>query len=88
MSSTKRSTNFVNSVEGQAIRAQLEAMALSSTFNTTSTYSAKTEIYADNLIPFVDKHMNYLTSHPSLNPDIYLSNLRLMTRLKVSASAR
>ena len=88
MSLPKRALDFIDSPEGIAIRRQLEKMETDALYNTSSSYSAKTEIYADNLIPFVDKHMNYLTSHPSLNPDIYLSNLRLMTRLKVSASAR
>lgn len=79
---TKQSTLFLESEEGQTIRRQLEKMVASSQYNTTSTYSSKTDIYSDNLIPFVDKHLNYLTSHPSLNPTLYLANLRLMTKLR------
>lgn len=79
---TKKSIDFLASEEGKIIRTQLEAMVTSSQYNTTSTYSSKTDVYADNLIPFVDKHLNYLTAHPSLNPTLYLANLRLMTKLR------
>lgn len=80
MSIKKRDANFANTEEGKDIRSQLLSMMKDSIYNTTATYSSKTEIYNDNLIPFVDKHMNYLTSHPNLDASLYLANLRLMTK--------
>ena len=51
-------------------------------YNTDSTYSSDTITYSDHLIPFVDKHMQYLIMHPSVDAEQYLSNLRLMTRVR------
>ena len=85
MSLPKRALDFIDSPEGIAIRRQLEKMETDALYNTSSSYSAKTEIYADNLIPFVDKHINYLIAHPSLNPTLYLANLRLKTKLRNSS---
>lgn len=76
----KSAVDFLNSEEGVAIRKQLEEMAGSDKYNTISSYSANTKIYTDNLIPFVDKHLYYLASHSGINPALYVSNLRLMTR--------
>lgn len=77
----KKAADFIHSEEGQAVRAQLERMANDAAFNTSSSYSSNTEVYADNLIPFVDKHMAYLSKHPQVNTSLYVSNLRLITRL-------
>ncbi len=85
MSLPKRALDFIDSPEGIAIRRQLEKMETDALYNTSSSYSAKTEIYADNLIPFVDKHINYLIAHPRLNPTLYLANLRLKTKLRNSS---
>ncbi len=81
MPTKRRSSLFADSEEGQAIRKQLELMTDSDNYNTPSSYSARSEIYTDNLIPFTDKHMNYLLDHASVDPNLYVSNLRLMTRL-------
>lgn len=83
----KSAVDFLSSEEGIAIRKQLEKMAGSDSYNTTSSYSANTEIYSDNLIPFVDKHLYYLAAHSGINPALYISNLRLMTRRRGSSIA-
>lgn len=63
------------------VREKLEAMENDpSLHGVKSTYNADTEIYPDNQMPFRDKHYNYLLKHPDVNPDQYLSNLRLMLR--------
>lgn len=82
MATQKRSSDFADSEEGREIRHRLERIALSSTYNTASSYSANSSLYPDNLIPFVDKHMNYLINHPKLEADHYLANLKLMTRVR------
>lgn len=73
---------LLESEAGIEIIKSLEAMVESSVYNTDSTYSANGDKYPDNKIPFVDKHLNYLLTHPSINPSHYLANLRLMTRIR------
>lgn len=82
MSTTKKRTNFFDSEEGIEVELILRKMAVDDAYNTDSSYSANSILYPDNLIPFVDKHMNYLLTHPAIDPRHYISNLRLMTRLK------
>lgn len=81
MAVTKK-TNFFLSEEAVEVKATLTKMTTESAYATSSTYSANSEQYPDNLIPFVDKHMNYLRSHPSINPRHYIANLQLKTRIR------
>jgi hypothetical protein len=82
MSTVKKRVNFFESQEGLQIADTLKDMALDTAYNTDSSYSANSELYPDNLIPFVAKHMSYLNAHPSTDPQHYISNLRLMTRVR------
>ncbi len=82
MSTVKKRVNFFESLEGLEIKRILTVMALDTAYNTDSSYSANSELYPDNLIPFVAKHMSYLNAHPSTDPGHYVSNLRLMTRVR------
>jgi len=82
MSTKKKAINFFESEEGLEVLSTLKSMALDGAYNTQASYSANTVTYPDNSIPFVDKHMNYLRAHPATDPRQYLSNLRLMTRIK------
>jgi hypothetical protein len=78
----KTKNSFVDSEEAQIIRQKLQSMADSDVYNTEPTYTADTMHYPDSLIPFVDKHLKYLGSHPKLEAEMYLMNLRLMTRIR------
>jgi hypothetical protein len=78
----KQRKDFFASEEGISIRRKLQDMTKSTLFNTTSSYSTNTELYPDNLIPFVDKHMNYLLTHPNLESSKYFANLQLMVRVR------
>lgn len=69
---------FLSSDEGDLIRQELEGMMTNPQYNTTSTYSPASE----GQLTFVDKHMDYLSKHPAVNRQHYLSNLRLMTRVR------
>lgn len=80
MPTLKRRVSFFDSPEGAVIKKELEQIVANQGFNTDSTYSADAEHHPDNLISFVDKHMNYLNVHPSIDPSQYIANLRLMTR--------
>lgn len=59
------------------IRKELEAMLENPKYHTESSYSPS----STERITFVDKHIHYLCTHQKINPDQYLSNLRLMTKV-------
>ena len=82
MTAYKKKPDFITSEEGIRVAELLQLMVLDDAYITTPTFSADSEKYADNLIPFTDKHMAYLRNHPTTNPKHYLSNLRLMTRAR------
>lgn len=82
MPTTKRTIDFFATDIGLQIEEMLHQMTLDAAFNTQSGYTANTIRYPDNSISFVDKHKDYLMTHPSVNPTDYLSNLRLKTRLR------
>jgi hypothetical protein len=82
MTAVKRRVDFYESEEGVAIQEELKLIAANVAYNTVASYSADSNLYPDNLIPFVDKHMRYLCNHPTIDPQQYLSNLRLITRKK------
>ena len=82
MPSYKKKTDFFQTEAGLEVVEVLRKMAEDEKYNTESGYSANSETYPDNLIPFVDKHVEYLRNHPSMDPQQYLSNLRLMTLIR------
>lgn len=81
MPSYKKKTSFANSEQMAEIKAILDSMVENTSYNTKSSFSINTELYPDSLMPFTDKHMQYLVSHGGINPNQYLANLRLMTRV-------
>lgn len=82
MATTKNKINLFESEEGLQIQQDLLSMVSDTAYSTNASYSANSASYPDSLIPFVDKHMNYLKTHPSVDPQHYLANLRLMTRIR------
>lgn len=82
MATYKKKPDFMTSEAGIKAAEILNMMVLDDAYITQSSFSADSEKYADNLIPFVDKHLAYLRNHPATNPDHYLSNLKLMTRVR------
>lgn len=84
MPTAKRNTAFFESEEGKAIEEILKQLDSSDSHNTESSYSINSDLYPDNLIPFVDKHKNYLIKHPSTDPMQYIANLKLITRRRVN----
>jgi hypothetical protein len=80
MPTSKKRDDFFESEDGQIVLATLREMSQDSTFNTESSYSANSNEYPDNRMPFLDKHVNYLLAHPKLDARMYVANLRLMTR--------
>lgn len=81
----KRRNDFISSERGVEAIELLKTMVLDTSYNTEPSYSTNTELYPDNLMPFFDKHLEFLSNHSEINPLLYLSNLRLMTRIEVSS---
>lgn len=82
MATQKSRKDFLDTEEGRDIKLKLQHMEDDCLYNTAPSYNSNTELYPDNLIPFVDKHINYLINHPKLEARQYLANVRLVTRLR------
>jgi hypothetical protein len=82
MQTLKKKSRTFDAEETADIKKELERMVTSDLYNTESSFTANETQYPDNLIPFLDKHMNYLNAHPSLEVSKYIANLRLMTRIR------
>lgn len=76
---TQRAQEFLKSEEGRAVYDELLKMVDDTTYNTVSTFSPSAE---DGNLLFIDKHMGYLCSHLAVNSSQYLSNLRLITKVR------
>ncbi len=76
MAVATKTRDFLASQEAEDIRKELSRMMKDPNYNTPSTYSAA----AKGDILFVDKHMNYLSLHLSVNHQQYMSNLKLKTK--------
>lgn len=70
---------FFKSEAAMMAKVELKLMDGDPKYNTRASFSAG----QDTDISFVDRHMKYLSEHPKLNPRHYLSNLRLMTKIKL-----
>ena len=68
----------MKSNKGVELRTELMKMTESKQYNTKSMYSTSDV----NGLTFVDKHMRYMSQYPALNCEQYLSNLKLMTKIK------
>jgi hypothetical protein len=69
---------FFRSEAALKAKGELKLMVDDPNYNTRETFSAKHE----HDMPFVDRHMKYMSEHPKMNPRHYLSNLQLMTKIK------
>lgn len=78
MAKSLSAQRFLDSAEAELIRVTLREMMTDPAFNTRAMYSPA----AGGEVLFVDKHMEYLSQHTTLNVTHYISNLRLMTRIR------
>ena len=60
----------------------LKLMVEDPSYHTKPGYNVDEETYPDNKIPFLEEHVNYLKKHPQVNPEHYLSNLRIMLKVR------
>jgi hypothetical protein len=70
-------------MQDDEILAVLQDMVLDPNMITKPGFRANAMLWPDNKIPFTEAHLVYLKNHPDLNPEHYLSNLRLMIRRKL-----
>jgi hypothetical protein len=71
-----------NYMEEDEVIEALNIMEEDGSFMTESSYSANATLYPDNKISFKNKQLAYLKSHPQVNPEQFLANLRLMTKIR------
>lgn len=76
---TQRGQLFLESQEGVSAYQELIKMVDDTNYNTASTFSPSAQ---DGNLAFIDKHMNYLCAHLNVNTAHYLSNLRLITKVR------
>lgn len=76
---TQRAKDFLASSEGKAAYADLRSMEQDKEYKTDSTYSPSSK---DGCLLFIDKHMNYLATHKSVNSMQYISNLKLIAKIR------
>jgi hypothetical protein len=74
-----RQQAFFDSEVASIAKSELKLMDKDPQYNTQGTFSAR---YTGHVMPFVERHMKYLSEHPKLDAQHYLSNLKLMTRIK------
>jgi hypothetical protein len=82
MSGYNKKPNFAETEEGIEVKQVLRAMVADPSYNTQPGYSADVTLYPNHSKPFEDVHMDYLRARPATDRQHYLSNLRLMTRIK------
>ena len=76
----KDAEGFINRVSLEEIIAALKRMELDPRYQTERFYRGTSHRWTDNYLSFVEYHINYLKAYPSLDPDKYISNLRLKLR--------
>lgn len=82
MATQKTRKGYFDTDEGKEIKHKLQQMSIDDQYNTVSSYSANTLLYPDSLMPFLDKHMSYLMSHPAVEATKYVANIKLLTRIR------
>jgi len=82
MLSQEKRDLIVESLRDEGVHDALEIMDKDSSFNTDDKYSPKAGLYPGNKMPFVEKHIRYLTEHPKVDRKQYLANLRLMLKIR------
>ena len=67
---------FFASEQCTVARRALQRLVDNPQYNTDSNY------FKTSGLPFVDRHLHYLSMHPIVNLEGYISNLKLMTSVK------
>lgn len=78
MKITPAMNKYLESDVAKSVCEELELMVANPNYRTESSYSPSSE----ERLSFIDKHLRYLGTHQSLDYRHYISNLKLMTKIK------
>lgn len=73
---TPSQKRFYVSERCDSAREALQNLVDSPQYDTESSY------FSSNTLDFVDRHLHYLSTHPTIELQGYISNLKLMTRVR------
>jgi hypothetical protein len=73
---TPAQRRFYASEQCTAAHMALQQMVDNPQYNTDSSY------FSGNELSFIDRHLYYLSTHPATLVEGYISNLKLMTRIR------
>lgn len=82
MPSAYTKAQMSNFMQESDIIEHLQEMLQDESFITEPGYSIDSEQYPDNKVPFVEDHIGYLKRHRQVDPSHYLSNLRIMLKIR------
>ena len=69
---------FLRTEKATELRTELESMVKNPLYN-TRLYTMLTDASGDR---FIEKHMHYMSTHPTIDHWQYISNIKLMTKLR------
>jgi len=78
--SVNKSTLVPGSEEEARILSLLKQMEENKAYSTKPRYAANADKYPDNTISFSKQHIEHLRKFPNIDPEQYISNLKLMNR--------
>lgn len=81
-STAYKRVDIYDSELGTEVLGTLQSMERNPVFRTVDEATRDLELYPSGIVPFVDKHMQYLHKHPLLNPEHYLANLRVKLKIR------
>lgn len=71
----------MDSEQEAEVLQSLTKMESDSSYNTQPRYHSNAEKYPGNTISFAQTHLAYLKKFPAIDPQSYVSNLKLITRI-------
>lgn len=73
---------FSTIMSEEEILVVLRVMEADPQCKTEAAYRANSDVWPENSISFSSNHLQYLKTHPNLNPRHYLANLKLMIKIR------
>lgn len=64
------------------VAEQLQMLEDDPSMNTLGAYSPSALEYPDQIRPFTDVHLEYLRKNKNVNPEHYISNLKIMLKIR------
>lgn len=70
----------VSTMPEEEIITRLKVLENDPTMKSESIYSPTATEWPDSRLPFIERHLAYLRTHKTVNPEHYISNLALMIK--------